>query len=120
MANTHGLPAQAGQKNPDPGYPLRRVNPHRVAESVGQRLKRLALDTQVLCVTHLAQIACFADHHYFVEKSERGGRTITSVKYLSSGEERAVELARMLSGSRVTDTAMKHAQTMLKQAGAAK
>lgn len=91
----------------------------RVAESVGQRLKRLARDTQVLCVTHLAQIACFADHHYFVEKFERGGRTVTSVKYLPSGEERASELARMLSGSRVSEAAMKHAHAMLKQAGAA-
>ena len=92
----------------------------RVAESVGQRLKRLARDTQVLCVTHLAQIACFADHHYFVEKLERAGRTVTAVRYLPSGEERAAELARMLSGSRVTDAALKHAQTMLKQASAAK
>jgi DNA repair protein RecN (Recombination protein N) len=88
----------------------------RVAESVGLRLKRLARDTQVLCVTHLAQIACFADHHYFVEKSERGGRTVTVVKYLPGGEERVAELARMLSGSRVTDAAMKHARAMLQQA----
>lgn len=92
----------------------------RVAESVGQRLKRLARDAQVLSVTHLAQIACFADHHYFVEKLERGGRTVTSVKYLPSGEERTAELARMLSGSRITETALKHALTMLRQAAAAK
>jgi DNA repair protein RecN (Recombination protein N) len=92
----------------------------RVAESVGQRLKRLARGTQVLCVTHLAQIACFADHHYFVEKSERGGRTVTSVQYLPAGEARTAELARMLSGSRVTEAAIKHATAMLEQAGAAK
>jgi DNA repair protein RecN (Recombination protein N) len=90
----------------------------RVAESVGQRLKRLARDTQVLCVTHLAQIACFADHHYFVEKAERSGRTVTSVSYLANGEARTAELARMLSGSRVTEAAVKHAQMMLKHAGA--
>ena len=88
----------------------------RVAESVGQRLKRLARDAQVLCVTHLAQIACFADHHYFVEKFERGGRTVTEVKYLSSEKDRAAELARMLSGSKITDAVMKHATAMLKQA----
>ena len=92
----------------------------RVAESVGQRLKRLARDTQVLCVTHLAQIACFADHHYFVEKSQRGGRTVTSVQYLPAGEARTAELARMLSGSRVTEAAIKHATAMLEQAAAAK
>jgi len=88
----------------------------RVAESVGQRLKRLARDAQVLCVTHLAQIACFADHHYYVEKFERAGRTVTEVKLLSNEKERAAELARMLSGSKITDAVMKHAAAMLKQA----
>ncbi len=88
----------------------------RVAESVGQRLKRLARDTQVLCVTHLAQIACFADHHYYVEKAERGGRTVTTIKPLESVKERAEELARMLSGSRITDAVLKHAAAMLRQA----
>ena len=88
----------------------------RVAESVGQRLKRLARDSQVLCVTHLAQIACFADHHYYVEKAERGGRTMVTVTYLESGRERAAELARMLSGSQITDAVLKHAAAMLKQA----
>jgi DNA repair protein RecN (Recombination protein N) len=88
----------------------------RVAESVGQRLKRLAQTAQVICVTHLAQIACFADHHYYVEKFERGGRSHTSVRHLANEKERAGELARMLSGSQVTDAVLKHAVTMLKQA----
>jgi DNA repair protein RecN (Recombination protein N) len=88
----------------------------RVAESVGQRLKRLASDGQVLCVTHLAQIACFADRHYYVEKYERAGRTLTSVTPLESEKERVGELARMLSGSRITDAVLKHATTMLRQA----
>ncbi len=88
----------------------------RVAESVGQRLKRLARDAQVLCVTHLAQIACFADHHFYVEKSARANRTITTIKPLAGEKERAEELARMLSGSQITDAVLKHAATMLKQA----
>ncbi len=88
----------------------------RVAESVGQRLKRLARDAQVLCVTHLAQIACFADRHFYVEKSARGNRTITTIKPLSGDKERAEELARMLSGSQITDAVLKHAATMLRQA----
>jgi len=88
----------------------------RVAESVGLRLKRLARDTQVLCVTHLAQIACFADHHYFVEKSERGGRTVTTINELPSAKDRAAELARMLSGKQITEAALQHAAAMLKQA----
>jgi DNA repair protein RecN (Recombination protein N) len=88
----------------------------RVAESVGRRLKRLARDAQVLCVTHLAQIACFADHHYFVAKAERSGRTVTAVNELEREKERATELARMLSGKQITDAALKHAAAMLKQA----
>jgi DNA repair protein RecN (Recombination protein N) len=86
----------------------------RVAESVGQRLKRLARDGQVLCVTHLAQIACFADQHYYVEKFERAGRTLTAVTQLATEKERARELARMLSGSQITDAVLKHASAMLK------
>ena len=90
----------------------------RVAECVGHRLKRLAQNAQVLCVTHLAQIACFADHHYYVEKVQRGGRTITEVRLLASEKDRAAELARMLSGSQITDAVLKHAAAMLKTAEA--
>jgi len=88
----------------------------RVAECVGQRLKRLARDAQVLCVTHLAQIACFADSHFYVEKSARANRTITTIKPLAGEKERAEELARMLSGSQITDAVLKHAASMLRQA----
>ncbi|MBZ5546000.1 MAG: DNA repair protein RecN, partial [Acidobacteriia bacterium] len=88
----------------------------RVAESVGRRLKHLARDAQVLCVTHLAQIACFADHHYFVEKAERAGRTMTTISKLEGDRDRAAELARMLSGKQVTDAALQHAAALLKQA----
>jgi DNA repair protein RecN (Recombination protein N) len=88
----------------------------RVAESIGQRLKRLARNAQVLCVTHLAQIACFADQHYYVEKFERAGRTLIAVTHLSTEKERVGELARMLSGSQITDAVLKHATTMLRQA----
>jgi DNA repair protein RecN (Recombination protein N) len=86
-----------------------------VAECVGERLKRLARQSQVLCVTHLPQIACFADHHYSVEKVERGGRTFASVQYLATADERAAELARMLSGRRITPAVLEHAAAMLKQ-----
>jgi DNA repair protein RecN (Recombination protein N) len=88
----------------------------RVAECVGQRLKRLARDAQVLCVTHLAQIACFADSHFYVEKFARANRTVTTIKPLAGEKERAEELARMLSGSQITDAVLKHAATMLRQA----
>jgi DNA repair protein RecN (Recombination protein N) len=88
----------------------------RVADSVGERLKRLARENQVLSVTHLPQIACFADHHYSVEKVERAGRTFASVQYLATERERATELARMLSGRRITEAVLEHASAMLKQA----
>ena len=88
----------------------------RVAEQVGRRLKRLAGDTQVLCVTHLAQIACFADRHFCVEKAVRNGRTVTHVKPLETQADRAAELARMLSGSQITHEALRHAAAMLERA----
>ncbi|MGH9355486.1 MAG: DNA repair protein RecN [Terriglobia bacterium] len=88
----------------------------RVAERVGQRLKRLSSGAQVLCITHLPQIACFADHHFCVEKIERGGRTLAEVRRLAGQKERAAELARMLSGSQITGAVLKHATEMLKQA----
>ena len=87
----------------------------RVADSVGERLKCLSRENQVLCVTHLPQIACFADHHYSVEKVERGGRTFVSVQYLATERERATELSRMLSGRRITKAVLEHASAMLKQ-----
>jgi DNA repair protein RecN (Recombination protein N) len=83
------------------------------AEAVGQKLKTLARGQQVLCITHLPQIAAFADQHYLIEKQERGGRTKTGVRHLSN-DERHQEIARMLSGAQVTDTSLKHAEQMLK------
>jgi DNA repair protein RecN (Recombination protein N) len=87
----------------------------RVADSVGERLKRLSRENQVLSVTHLPQIACFADHHYSMEKVERAGRIFASVQYLATERERATELARMLSGRRIAEAVIEHATAMLKQ-----
>jgi DNA repair protein RecN (Recombination protein N) len=86
-----------------------------VAESVGRRLKKLAASNQVLCVTHLAQVAGFADHHYVVEKREVNGRTLAEIEELST-EERKREIGRMLSGERVTPEALKHAEQLLRLA----
>ncbi len=85
----------------------------RAAEAVGKKLKELARANQVLCVTHLPQIATFADHHYVIEKKERSGRTRTSIRAVV-GEERTEEVARMLSGAKLTDTSRKHAEQMIK------
>jgi DNA repair protein RecN (Recombination protein N) len=84
-----------------------------VAEAVGRRLKRLAGSNQVLCVTHLAQVAGFADHHYSVEKREVAGRTVAEVEELT-GEARTREIGRMLSGQRVTQEALRQAEQLLK------
>jgi len=85
----------------------------RAAEAVGKKLKELAATSQVLCITHLPQIACFADHHYLIEKKPVAGRTRTTLRRLDDAERRS-ELARMLSGAKVTETSLKHAEQMLK------
>jgi DNA repair protein RecN (Recombination protein N) len=85
----------------------------RAAEAVGRKLKRLARSNQVLCVTHLPQIATFADQHYLIEKTDAGAKAHTSVR-LITGKERTEEVARMLSGARLTESSRKHAEQMLK------
>lgn len=85
----------------------------RAAEAVGRKLKLLGAHNQVLCVTHLPQIASFADHHLLIEKGESGGRTRTTIRQLD-GKERTEEVARMLSGAKLTDASLKHAEQMLK------
>ncbi|MEO8051924.1 MAG: DNA repair protein RecN, partial [Acidobacteriota bacterium] len=86
------------------------------AEAVGRRLKKLAGSAQVLCVTHLAQIAGFAEHHYYVEKHAECGRTVTTIEELDTAA-RTREIGRMLSGERVTPEALKHAEQLIKHAG---
>jgi DNA repair protein RecN (Recombination protein N) len=88
----------------------------RAAEAVGKKLKQLSRTKQVLCITHLPQIASFADQHYLIEKKEATGRTKTSVRALDA-EERTREIARMISGAKLTDTSLKHAEQMLKNSG---
>jgi DNA repair protein RecN (Recombination protein N) len=85
----------------------------RAAEAVGKKLKTLSRSNQVLCVTHLPQIATFAEHHYLIEKKQAAGRTRTSIR-LIDGDERTEEVARMLSGAKLTETSLKHAEQMLK------
>jgi DNA repair protein RecN (Recombination protein N) len=88
----------------------------RAAEAVGKKLKSLARANQVLCITHLPQIASFADHHYLIEKRETAGRTKTLVRALAPAEQ-TEEIARMLSGEKVTETSRQHAEQLLKANG---
>jgi len=83
------------------------------AEGVGRRLKKLAANHQVLCVTHLPQIASFADHHYRVEKREVRGRTVAELEELDAAA-RTREIGRMLSGQKVTPEALKHAEQLIR------
>jgi DNA repair protein RecN (Recombination protein N) len=89
------------------------------AVQVGLRLKALGAARQVLVVTHLAQIACFADHHLVIEKArDPGGRNVVRVRELAGPEERARELARMMSGA-VTEKALARARELIEEAGGA-
>ena len=88
----------------------------RAAEAVGKKLKSLARGNQVLCVTHLPQIATFGDHHYVIEKNESAGRTRTTIREVT-GEARTEEVARMLSGAKLTETSRKHAEQLIRTNG---
>ena len=85
----------------------------RAAEAVGQKLKTLSRSQQVMCITHLPQIAAFADQHFLIEKAEKRGRTQTGVRLMERGE-RVTEIARMLSGASLTETSRLHAEQLLK------
>jgi DNA repair protein RecN (Recombination protein N) len=84
----------------------------KTADFVAQKLKSLALGNQVICITHLPQIASFARHHYLIDKAITGNRTYTTIKEIS-GEERVQEIARLLAGSHITATTLKNAREML-------
>jgi len=82
------------------------------ATAVGEKLRAVARTSQVLCITHLPQVAACADRHYRVEKQEAEGRTRTILVSLE-GEERVREMARMLGGARITDRTLEHARELI-------
>ena len=86
-----------------------------VAEVIGQKIKQVALRNQVLCITHLPQIAVYGDTHFVVRKREMGERTFSTIQCLSE-TERLEEIARMLGGIRVTDVTREAAAEMLRTA----
>jgi DNA repair protein RecN (Recombination protein N) len=87
----------------------------QVAERVGARLKGLSAVSQVVCVTHLPQVAAFADRHLQVEKRPAGGTVATGVKLLTK-QDRIRELARMISGAEITEKARAHAKALIERA----
>jgi DNA repair protein RecN (Recombination protein N) len=84
----------------------------RAAEAVGMKLKALSKTQQVVCITHLPQIAAFADQHFLIEKKEAKGRTHTGIREMAD-DERVQEIARMLSGATLTETSLRHAENLL-------
>jgi DNA repair protein RecN (Recombination protein N) len=84
-----------------------------VASAVGKSLKNLALSHQVIVITHLQQIASFADHHFKVFKESSKGRTVTQIKKLEE-KERVNEIARMISGEKISELTLKQAKEMIK------
>ena len=82
------------------------------ATAVGRKLQVVSQSSQILCVTHLPQVAAFADHHHRVIKREAEGRTLTAMESLV-GDERVREMARMLGGAQVTDQTLLHAKELI-------
>ncbi|MGZ4970531.1 MAG: DNA repair protein RecN, partial [Methylobacter sp.] len=85
-----------------------------IAEIVGQKLRSLSHNRQVMCVTHLPQVAAQAHHHLYVEKNNRSDMTSSNVRLLET-EERVEEIARMLGGINITANTLAHAKEMLFQ-----
>ena len=89
----------------------------KVAYAIGQKMKRIAKNKQVLCITHLPQVASFADWHLYVSKYIENKDTKTKVSVLNP-KERVEEIAKMLSGDMISEEALKQAQTLLSQVAA--
>lgn len=83
-----------------------------IAQVVGKKLKDVSAHQQVICITHLPQIAGYGDTHYSVVKETRSDRAVTRVERLSQ-DERIMEIARMLGGEKITDTTLRHAREMI-------
>jgi DNA repair protein RecN (Recombination protein N) len=87
----------------------------RAAQKIGTKLKQVSRQAQVICVTHLSQLAVYADNHLLIEKNTADGRTYTSVAPLDK-EGRIREIARIMVGSSITDTALQNARELLESA----
>jgi DNA repair protein RecN (Recombination protein N) len=88
------------------------------ATAVGRKLQVVSRTSQILCVTHLPQVAAFADHHHRVVKRELDGRTLTAMEHLGN-DQRVQEMARMLGGATVTEQTLLHAKELISTSSAA-
>lgn len=87
----------------------------RVAQAIAEKIYKVATGSQVLCITHLPQVAAMADTHLFISKRAKAGRTMTNVKPLSN-DEKVSEIGRMIAGVEVTELTKQHAKELLHQA----
>lgn len=87
----------------------------RVAQAIAEKIYNISVGSQVLCITHLPQVASMADTHLLIEKRATKNRTITSVQELST-DQRVMEIGRMVTGTELTDTSKEHARELLNQA----
>jgi DNA repair protein RecN (Recombination protein N) len=83
----------------------------RTAQMVSEKLKQISKNHQVICITHLPQIASMADSHYLIQKSVQEGKTSTQIRMLDEAQS-VEELARMLGGAKITDTVLESAREM--------
>lgn len=84
----------------------------RVAQAIAEKIHQVAIDSQVLCISHLPQVAAMADTHLFISKTLKAGRTKTTVKPLDD-EEKIKEIGRMISGVEMTELTREHAKELL-------
>lgn len=85
----------------------------RVAQAIAEKISQISNNSQVLCITHLPQVAAIANNHYYISKSVNDGRTETSLEELDE-KQKIREIARMLSGSEITELTLKHAEELIK------
>lgn len=84
----------------------------RVAQSIAEKMYQISTTTQVLCITHLPQVAAMSDHHLLIQKREQKERTTTIIKDLVK-DEKVQEIGRMMTGATLTDTALEHSEQLL-------
>ncbi|AYC29536.1 DNA repair protein RecN [Paenisporosarcina cavernae] len=87
----------------------------RVAQAIAEKIAKISIGSQVLCISHLPQVAAMADHHYVIQKESVENRTVTSLKEVTS-HKRVEEISRMMSGEKVTDTTLRHASELIEMA----
>jgi DNA repair protein RecN (Recombination protein N) len=91
----------------------------RVAQAIAEKIYKVSVDSQVLCISHLPQVAAMADTHLYISKQTIDGRTKTTVKPLDD-EEKTKEIGRMISGVEITDLTKQHAKELIEQANSIK